>query len=284
MGAALNHALFLLEMDTAAWAGTDLAEPALEKMHKKLKRKVDSAAYIQWKEGETWRILFFSRDGDEYRALVEVLLETPLTRQSKGSVKEHPVGKGTLLQGETLAMAKALLTGHARFQKEFEIYPKPVFNAYIEAIPDGTFRLTYVPADLVNEETTVSPNIEISVAKGGEASTECRVLTAAYLKLPTGAGKAPAGGHTVYWSEPLPTSADLLRLLLHPELGTVTALSPYARFRAKAGVVPTFLPWMVPLGGPNPDDEPWPEEGTGTASPPPGTPTPPAAAAGAPGP
>jgi len=258
MGAALAHALFLLEMDTAAWAATDVAKPVLQKMAKKIQRKADTAAYIQWKEGEAWRVLFFSVEDGEFRALVDILLETPLTRQSQGTLQEYKVGKGPLLQGQPLVMARALLTAHARFQREFEIYPRPAFNVYLEALPDESFRVTYVPADLVNEQTITGPNVEITVAKGGESAAGIRVLNHVFAELPTGTAKAPPGGHRVYWTEPLPSSADLLRLLLHPELGTVTALSPYARFRAKAGAIPTFLPWTVLLGGPDPDDEPWP--------------------------
>jgi len=255
MEKALNHAMNLLEMDTAAWAATDACAPVLQKMQSKLKRKADAGGYIQWKEGEAWRVLFFAREDGEYRALVSVLLETPLSRQSKGKVDEYPVGKGPVLEGQALAMARALLVAHERFAKETNIPPKPLFNAYLEPQSDGTFLVTYTPADQTEGVTLVGPSAEVTVGSGGTTAAGFRLINSVFDVLSTGAGAAPPGGWKIFWSEPLPSSADLLRLLLHPELGTVTGISPYGRFRAKAGAVPTFLPWMVPLGGPDPDKE-----------------------------
>lgn len=257
MEASLNTALHLLEMDTAAWAATDQAAPTLEKIGKKVQKKAEQGGYVQWKDGDVWHVLFFYATADARYPLAEVALAPPLTRQSRGELKEFKPGKTPALDGRADVLVRASLVAKKKFEYMIGAPSKPFFNQYLFSDEQGLFRAFFVPGDLSNYKTLLGPDAEIlidpeSITVRGARQFHKKMQI---IALKAGAGGISEGEKDLYLEEPLPGPTDFLKLLLHPEIGSVTAVTPQGRFRMRAGRLPSFLPWLVPGGGRDPGED-----------------------------
>lgn len=263
MEASLALAAKLFEMDTAAWAASDQAQPVLEKLGKKIKSIDDvDFGYVQWKDGALWHVLFFlGKKGDVPSPLVDVALPPPLTRRSRGTLTEYP-DKGTPpLSGEALLLARATIVSRGHVEKALGIRSKPFFNQYVLRDSGGAFRAVFVPSDQENGQTRLGPDYDLILDAAGEKVVEERRYHkyTQLLKIGAAAGQATLSQPQVLClSTPQPEIPDFLCLLLHPELSPISATALTGRYRMKSGEVPAFLPYWIqatPGASPPPDED-----------------------------